>query len=540
MKKNPLIGKGLAVGIILLFVGTCIIPAIAQDTKKPLPTSRGSWLYVGGSGPGNYTTIQSAINAANAGDMVFVYNESSPYHEHVNVNKSISVIGEDKKSTVIDGDGVGYVVTITADGVIFRNFTVQSAGTGIAIFSNNSNVSFNIIQKNHDGISFGHHFNNSIFSNRIINNYIGIDFLDTKAGFNNNMILKNIIAHNDYTGIWDDDEDGGTIATWNVIAHNGEFGLFKHYSGGIFHHNDFFFNYDNVRVDANIHNSTWDDGHEGNYWDDWIYNPGYPYTYIIKNDPEWPLEIDHHPSAGHIIDSFIVATDKVIQAKKNEKIHFRVAVAVDPTTVTWHWDFGDGTTSNLAEPYHTYNASGIYHLVLTAIDSSGRNDEVLVEAHIGKEPDLPSITGPIIGKAGVTYNYTFWANDPEGDDVYIHVLFDKDEVVIGSCHSSEKVTQPWAWKWGRHIIQAYAVDIDGHQSATSVQPAYMYGFFFNLIRHLIDFFRHIIGNYWGRPCLFPTLFIGERCLMTNYTTIVPCIEFDRPTALKPYDIPGMR
>ncbi|MBE3138959.1 MAG: hypothetical protein IMZ53_00075, partial [Thermoplasmata archaeon] len=43
--------KGLAVGIILLFVGTGIIPAIAQDTQKTLLASRGDWLYVGGSGP---------------------------------------------------------------------------------------------------------------------------------------------------------------------------------------------------------------------------------------------------------------------------------------------------------------------------------------------------------------------------------------------------------------------------------------------------------------------------------------------------------
>jgi hypothetical protein len=45
-----MIRKWLAVGIILLFVGTSIIPANAQNTEKE--TSRG-WLYVGGSGPGN-------------------------------------------------------------------------------------------------------------------------------------------------------------------------------------------------------------------------------------------------------------------------------------------------------------------------------------------------------------------------------------------------------------------------------------------------------------------------------------------------------
>jgi len=35
MKKNPLIGKGLAVGIILLFVATGIIPSMAKEIEKP-------------------------------------------------------------------------------------------------------------------------------------------------------------------------------------------------------------------------------------------------------------------------------------------------------------------------------------------------------------------------------------------------------------------------------------------------------------------------------------------------------------------------
>ena len=63
-----MIRRWLAVGIILFFMGTCIIPAIAQNSEKPFLPSRGSWLYVGGSGPGNYTKIQDAIDNTTDGD----------------------------------------------------------------------------------------------------------------------------------------------------------------------------------------------------------------------------------------------------------------------------------------------------------------------------------------------------------------------------------------------------------------------------------------------------------------------------------------
>lgn len=117
--------KWLAIGIILLFVGTCLISAIAQDTKKPVHTSRGNWLYVGGSGPGNYSTIQNALNHAYIGDNIFVYNGT--YNEHLTIDKQINLIGEDRETTIINGD-YAYdtdIVYITSDYVLIQGFTIE-------------------------------------------------------------------------------------------------------------------------------------------------------------------------------------------------------------------------------------------------------------------------------------------------------------------------------------------------------------------------------------------------------------------------------
>ena len=61
----------------------------------------GSTLYVGGSGPGNFSKIQDAIDNASDGDTVFVY--SGSYYENVLINKSIRLIGENKSNTIIEG-----------------------------------------------------------------------------------------------------------------------------------------------------------------------------------------------------------------------------------------------------------------------------------------------------------------------------------------------------------------------------------------------------------------------------------------------------
>jgi PKD repeat protein len=40
-----------------------------------------------------------------------------------------------------------------------------------------------------------------------------------------------------------------------------------------------------------------------------------------------------------------------------------------PTTATsWHWDFGDGDTSNIQNPTHIYSTSGVYDVTLIASD----------------------------------------------------------------------------------------------------------------------------------------------------------------------------
>lgn len=145
--------------------------------------AKGNILYVGGSGEGNYSKIQDAINDANDGDIIFVYDDSSPYYENIVIDKRISLIGENKYTTIIDGSKKDDVVRILEDGVKIEGFTIRNSEkafekAGIVVMhSNNVVIENNIIADNGDQ---------------------GIRIYAS----NNVVIRKNIIANNTYYGIW--------------------------------------------------------------------------------------------------------------------------------------------------------------------------------------------------------------------------------------------------------------------------------------------------------------------------------------------------
>jgi polyhydroxybutyrate depolymerase len=131
----------------------------------------------------------------------------------------------------------------------------------------------------------------------------------------------------------------------------------------------------------------------------------------------------------------------------------------------WHWDFGDGTTSNEQNPMHSYDSIGNYTVVLTVEDNEDNIVQDTTWAKISELPVLepPEIYGPADGKVGVEYDYHFIIPSiTYCDDLRLRVDWgiDGPGKWNGPYSPGENVTLTYTWrKKGDYKIRAQVKDI---------------------------------------------------------------------------------
>ncbi len=217
--------------------------------------------YVGGIGHGNYSSIQNAINNSENGTIIYVY--SGIYFENLLINKSITLIGEDKYNTIIDGNEIGTVITIIANNVSVNGFTIQNSSlnytdcfiSGVKIYSNYNIISDNIIKNNQIGISISGDPCNPYFQSNFTN-YNSV----------NNKIFDNLITGNSIIGIGIYRSTNSKIYRNNVTSNKLGFINFNS-NNNSFYLNNFQNNAENVN-DLGI--NFWFSKNFGNYYDDYV------------------------------------------------------------------------------------------------------------------------------------------------------------------------------------------------------------------------------------------------------------------------------
>jgi len=128
----------------------------------------------------NFSTIQEAINDNETLDGHTILVDAGTYYENVVVNKTVSLIGESRGTTIIDANGTGNVIDVRADGVVIEGFTIQNSGydmNSIQVHGfqyRNATIRNNTIINNDGGISIFDSNEHNISGNDITNNYYGI------------------------------------------------------------------------------------------------------------------------------------------------------------------------------------------------------------------------------------------------------------------------------------------------------------------------------------------------------------------------------
>lgn len=70
----------------------------------------------------------------------------------------------------------------------------------------------------------------------------------------------------------------------------------------------------------------------------------------------------------------------------NSPTQFNGTIAQTPGSNTWNWDFGDGNTSTVQNPTHTYSSSGTYTTVLIIENDQGCSDTVTKDVIVYDNP----------------------------------------------------------------------------------------------------------------------------------------------------------
>jgi parallel beta-helix repeat protein len=179
--------KWLAIGIILLFVGTCTIPSVTseQTYDKNIITVDDE------PGDADFTSIKEAVNSSSPGDTIEVYSGMYSEQEICIVKDNVTLLGishelgggNDSGKPLIQGKVTGRVLRVEASHVVVSNFRIEHLGTFASVCiwvsaQNNITISDCIIHGSkkdaNDGIQVGKCNDTRIINNDISNCSCGI------------------------------------------------------------------------------------------------------------------------------------------------------------------------------------------------------------------------------------------------------------------------------------------------------------------------------------------------------------------------------
>jgi parallel beta-helix repeat protein len=265
MQKNILLSIFFSFIVISKLCSIGIAPPVIQPV-----TANPATIYV----PDTYDTIQKAVDAANPYDTIIV--RTGIYRENIFINKTLTLVGENRNTTKIDGGSLGNVIHIRASNVAIINFTIQNSG-------------YDPFIKEYSGIFLFRAVHTTIRDNILKDNDVGVHL---RQGSNNTLLIDNVIMNNKASGIRLADNNNFNYVVGNTLNNN-SIGVEVHTSSfNTFYHNNFILNKAyQARILGGVSNK-WDDSVEGNYWSDY---DGLDTDGDGIGDTELPWWVDSYP-----------------------------------------------------------------------------------------------------------------------------------------------------------------------------------------------------------------------------------------------------
>jgi len=166
--------------LILLLFSTPLISSnniISEDIKQIEQIISDHTIYVDGAnsdGPWDgsidnpYQFIQDGVHHADEEDIIYIF--QGIYHENILISKQITLIGQQKNTTIIDGDYHSSILHLQSDHITISDITLQNSGgniydSGILLESSNNTIVNCQLYRTKNGIYLINQTNNTIKNN---------------------------------------------------------------------------------------------------------------------------------------------------------------------------------------------------------------------------------------------------------------------------------------------------------------------------------------------------------------------------------------
>ena len=341
----------------------------------PVETCEASELTVGSGAGYDYSSIQSAIDAANESDTIYV--ASDTYNENIIIDKSVSLISTSGASstTINSNSDSQHTIKVIADDVVISGFKVQNilgkSNEFACIFLNSNsgcNINNNIIKNGETGIYLVLSSNNIINQNTIEDNDATGVLLGSQS--NSNQLTNNIIQNNIDKGVQFTLSSSNTIYG-NTISDNFAYGIYLTANSV---NNQL---YNNIFSENGINaedccSNEWYNGNQGNYWSD--YDDYDSNSDGIGDSPYTTGDVNDQKPLGYFLNQKPVAHISSISpnpATVGNTIQFSGYGTDDGNIVEWEWKINSNIVSSAEDFSYSSLSAGTYSIYFRVKDNDG-------------------------------------------------------------------------------------------------------------------------------------------------------------------------